>query len=324
MAAGTLGLEFDKGTRRYQPGELITGSVDVDVDAPTRCQALTLAWNWHTHGRGNPASGEPHSTTLFVGEWTPGRHRYRFEFVCPTLPATHHGPLLNLAWTVEARADVPWALDPKTDLDFTIELPPTAQPLVRSDTRARKGEFVRDLGGAVFLIPALVIAGWIILDTIASRGSLVIAGIGLGFCGFFAWMGWALLRKTVGRKALRRLATKVTSVDDKLLVDLDFASPRSINMVRVSIVGEEVVVQGYGTRQTTHRQRIHQRDHVVYPGHAGDHHMQASLAMPEFIELGWSFSTNANTLAWFVEYEIDIEGWPDLVDTIPLQVSPLL
>ncbi|MCP4500914.1 MAG: hypothetical protein GY822_13215 [Deltaproteobacteria bacterium] len=36
-------------------------------------------------------------------------------------PLTYRGELLNVDWFLKARADIPWALDPKAELVFVVQ-----------------------------------------------------------------------------------------------------------------------------------------------------------------------------------------------------------
>src|SRR5574341_390894 len=120
MSRCDLSLRLEKPDPTYRCGEAIRGEVTVVVDEPCRCKGLTVASQWRTHGRGNQREGEPAKVVLFAGEWSPGEHRYTFEFTAPPGPATYHGTVLNVDHYLTARADLPWSLDPKAETEFLL------------------------------------------------------------------------------------------------------------------------------------------------------------------------------------------------------------
>ena len=113
--------------RTYCGGDVVRGEVVVQVEKATTCKSLKVSVGWSTHGRGNRASADVMASDLFAGDWTPGEYRYAFEATLPHGPYTYNGHYLNVGWYVEARADVPWALDPKDEVE--IELIPSDEPL---------------------------------------------------------------------------------------------------------------------------------------------------------------------------------------------------
>ena len=120
MSSCELSVRFNDGRREYQPGDVVEGEVVADVDKPCRCDGLKLDLFFRTHGRGNVREGERTGLELFRGDWEPGTHACRFKVRVPAGPLTYHGELLNVDWYLEARADIPWALDPHALADFVV------------------------------------------------------------------------------------------------------------------------------------------------------------------------------------------------------------
>ncbi|MFV8750855.1 hypothetical protein ACNOYE_09935 [Nannocystaceae bacterium ST9] len=323
MAGNALWFEFHTAKREYRPGEIISGVVHVDADAPTRCDALTLSWYWTTHGRGNLAVGTPLSTVLFAGEWQAGHHAIPFEVVCPSLPLTYRGPLLNIDWILEARADVPWAIDPKAKIDFSVLAPANCRPEVRrtaAPTRARTTTILifglaLSLGGLGTALASVLAVARGQIDDLSGLILLALAGL-------LVWPGWKLLGPRVARKAFDRLDSKVATTRDELSVTLEFTSRKPIESLIASLVAEEVVASGHGTDRSVHTHRIHEQHRLPTVGPAGEHRVEIVYPMPDFDQIGWSFATSDNALNWYVELNFDIEGWPDLIERIELQITP--
>ncbi len=319
MGSKALWFELHTAKREYRPGEVISGVVHVDADAPTRCDALSLSWNWATHGRGNLAVGTPMSTVLFAGEWQAGHHAIPFEVVCPSLPLTYRGPLLNIDWFLEARADVPWAIDPKTKIDISVRAPANCRPDIRrvAPLRARARKIL--IFGLVVLFVGLGVGLFgMALNPIDDLSGLIF----LGLSGTLLWIAWKLLGSRVARKAFTRLDSTVATTSDKLLVTLEFTSRKPIESLIASLVAEEVVASGHGTDRSVHTHRVYEQHRLPTVGPAGTHRIDIDYPMPDFDQIGWSFATSDNELKWYVELNFDIEGWPDLIERIELQVTP--
>ena len=77
--------------------------------------------HWTTHGRGNIDIGSEDSVIIYQGDWRAGhRATYAFEVPISEWPPTYHGHHLNIEHFVEARANIPWAFDPKASQPFQM------------------------------------------------------------------------------------------------------------------------------------------------------------------------------------------------------------
>ena len=161
-------LDASHGSRSYVGGEVVRGEVVVRVEKETTCKSLMIEVGWSTHGRGNRASDDVFEENLFIGSWQPGEYRYPFEATLPHGPYTYHGHYLNVDWYAEARADVPWAFDPKDEVDF--ELIPSDDPLPATH-------------------PSLDVDPTVGFDMTAGLGFAIGAGA-FAFAGIFAVIGY--------------------------------------------------------------------------------------------------------------------------------------
>jgi hypothetical protein len=129
MAACELKIVLDDDRTAFRGGETVSGVVEVRTDAEVRCKALTVDCHWQTHGKGTRVRGDSRETTLFQGTWRADtRQQYAFSFQLPHGPFTYQGYYLNLAWFIRARADIPWALDPKAETEIAVTADPTVEP----------------------------------------------------------------------------------------------------------------------------------------------------------------------------------------------------
>ena len=121
MAKCDLSIELDDPKSVHPGGGKITGVVRVDVDKNVSTKGLIVSSGWETHGRGNVASGEFDSKTLFTGDWHAGdKLEYRFELPIGDWPPSYHGNYLNIDHCVKVRAKIPWGFDPKATQVFLM------------------------------------------------------------------------------------------------------------------------------------------------------------------------------------------------------------
>jgi hypothetical protein len=140
------------------------------VDESCKCDGLEITFGWQTHGRGNRNEGPVETTRLGPFEWQAGAaERYPFEFKLPNGPVSYHGTLVNVDWYLRARADVPWAIDPKGEQEVLLE----PAPAESSAAPAYRGAPVfaarpHDLGGAavqidprILIVPMLAVVAFL-------------------------------------------------------------------------------------------------------------------------------------------------------------------
>jgi hypothetical protein len=128
MASCNLTIEIDEPSRVRVGGETVTGTVVVTAEKDVNCKGLEVSCCWMTHGRGNVARGDAETQTLYQGEWQSGQvYRYPFKLKSSTWPPSYYGNYLNVGHYIEARAKLPWKLDPEVQQEF---------PLVATETPA--------------------------------------------------------------------------------------------------------------------------------------------------------------------------------------------
>lgn len=106
----------------FAVGQEVHGAVTWDPEGVTRGRGFRLSVDWRTEGRGD----RNRATVLTVEKpFTHGQPttltRFPFVFRLPTEgPVTYHGRLLRVLWSVTARIDIGWALDPSVTRDFVV------------------------------------------------------------------------------------------------------------------------------------------------------------------------------------------------------------
>jgi len=100
----------------YSPGEVILGMVSWDCKkTPSN---ILISLNWRTEGRGTTDKGCTSSEELLCSS---SSGKSRFELRVPAnCPSTYRGKLVSLMWTVNARVDLSWARDPKSEYEIIV------------------------------------------------------------------------------------------------------------------------------------------------------------------------------------------------------------
>lgn len=347
MAKCDLEIVFEEPDRTYQPGDTIRGFVGVTVNQDCRCRGLTLTRQWKAHGRGNTKRGAKERQHLFEGEWEAGdQHVHPFEFQVPAGPLTYHGHYLNVDWVLSARADIPWAFDPKAEEDVVV---------VRGDYTGDLDHGPRFSAGAAGsqgdvkwsrVIFGAVFAGFAAFFLFASTCTMGLGGLAEGgwgalsmtpfllmpllFMGVGGWMIYGGIRNSLARRRLGDVKVDVqpTAVrsGDEVQVEVAFTPKTTVraNEIRTELSGQEVVVSGSGTNKTTHRHTVASQPAQLAEAlevEAGEPvHLVTTLRVPP--DAGPSFRASDNRLDWKVEVHIDVAGWSDFLTSWTLEVTP--
>jgi hypothetical protein len=321
MARCKLSIRLDHPERRYVAGDRITGYVDVVVDVATKCNGLSVTRLWQTHGRGNHASGGSQSAVIHRGEWQPGSYSYPFSLLCPHESPSYRGELLDVDWSIEARADLPWAIDPKAATDVHVELRPDAS--VELEPKVRERERLPVLASS-FAIAFVVIGLLTLVGALVELEPLVLK-FALLWNGLVAVVVWQLVERRVARRAFRHLDIALERPSEgRLAAAISFRTRRTINAITASFVVEEQVVSGTGTERKIHTHELHAVARRLDGAEAGSHVRRVEFELPDPRELGWSFATSDNALRWYVAVDFDVAGWPDLREELELAVRPKL
>jgi hypothetical protein len=324
----------------------VLGEVAVRLDASVQCRRLSVTLNWRTHGKGNTDEGKGESLALFEGEWPAGQHRYPFRFMAPSAPATHHGQLVNVDHYVVARADIPWASDPKAEADILIDggaaadfTSAMAKSVSPTDVRKAMGiipNIAIGCGGFAALV-CLVIMG-VAMAASVRRGSGV-GGILLDMLGtlpapLFLVAGlfgvrWGIMRKM---RAARLGEPEVTveplqpSVGGMVAVAIVINPKTDVVLEEASfdLVCTETATSGSGTNQTRHNHELLRIGQVLDAGGgtlpAGlPAHLKGRLAIPAGSPV--SFASPNNRVAWTVQARVRVTGWPPWTAGVPLTVK---
>jgi hypothetical protein len=111
---GALQILVDKP--EYHEGETIRGKVVINLRSTraARCLSVRLFAKEGEIGPGNNKRRELYSNAIRLDgtkKYIEGQHEYPFEMLVPLVSKLHAGSPLPFEWNIEARLDVPFALD---------------------------------------------------------------------------------------------------------------------------------------------------------------------------------------------------------------------
>lgn len=140
MSVCDLTIRLEEDRRELRAGESVHGTVEVRAREEMRCEGLILAPRW------SPASSdllEEARIELPLGDLHAGEERsVPFELTLPTGPFSYPGEIVSVAWYLRVSARVPEAIDPWTEIGFTLHADPERAPdwaaLARPGTMMRR------------------------------------------------------------------------------------------------------------------------------------------------------------------------------------------
>ena len=343
MSKCELRIQLEKDDATYRAGDVVRGVVHVSSgDKGLDCRALTVTLQWRTHGRGNQDKGPAVTQALFKGQWNADTAAaYAFELPAPAGPPTYHGRYVNVDHYVTARADVPWSMDPKAEVEILVLPPPDGtpcdfgpkyQPPQQEMHASAKGNTIASgflLG--CFGLPGLI--GFVFAAIGALRGTfpwfalplpLVFAAVGLGL--FFLLQKSRLAAAKLGRPMIK-MSPNPARAGETVAVQVFFEPRAGVTLTEASValIGRESAVSGSGTNRSTHTTEVHNARSPLTLGarNVAAHHpvtLQQTVTVPE--DAGATFVADDNELKWAVKVTIGVEGWADWSEDFPLTVRP--
>lgn len=323
-------------------GGALNGAVVVEVNKDCPCKGLTVELGWRTRSRARTIKGTGASAQLYAGEWKQGEQvRYPFSLPVPPGPCSYSGQLLSVGWSLKARADIPWAIDPKVEQTVTIEPGPVdaydAGPAYRPP---REGG---GIGDGWLLLRNFGIAGVLIAIVLAVTHGQLSSGISALVTGVVlliaAMVSLGVFRRMLAKRKLGKpevtIEPLVVSPGGTMLVSLKLSPARSLelNGAKATLRGVEKIVysETYHSGGKTRSRRVTRKQEVVTIEEPVRIDQQA-LAAGEGATVGTAldvpdispptFCASDNEIYWVAELHIDIARWPDWKRTYPVAVVP--
>ena len=155
-------------------GEQVTGTVIVSCDKDVNCKGLTVATRWSTHGKGNIDSGVSEETVAFQGAWQAGQeYKYPFKLKVADWPPTYYGTFINVSHSVDARAKLAWATDPRATAEFPVVVATSPADVQPSRKQVASGCGWIGIIFFVAIVAMFAVAFWWLIPIVA----IVVAGV---------------------------------------------------------------------------------------------------------------------------------------------------
>jgi hypothetical protein len=234
---------------------------------------------------------------------------------------------------------VPWAIDPKAEVDFRLDYRPNALPLTHVPASSDFADTF-ELTGSSSLHP---FAGGLMLFALPFFGFLLI-GVFIGggedsfgifitmlFVGAFAVVfGFGALRRRAAEQKLGPVSVELDPPSpgpgESVLARIKLQPPKavSLNAVHFYVTGLERVVRGSGTNRTTYTEVIFSRpmplsmNDSIAANEART--FEARFDIPKDAPI--SFDYPDNDLEWSIKVHLDIPSWPDWIREMTFNVVP--
>jgi len=320
MSKCDVSIALDRMDRRFLPGEEITGTVHVQVNKNVKCDAVLLEHFWQTHGRGNKATGDKRTSVLHRGELHAGETwSSDFNLVAPNGPPTYHGHHLNVDHYLNARVDIPWAIDPKRMEEYVLLPGDHAWANLPKNVIGRERGMKQLSNAGIPIGIGLLVVGLFLMWPFG------IVLIPAGLIVLFLSLRKLMAEKKLGSVKVDYGPLRVPPGGD-LPLQIEFTPRRTteLNRITAKVTGEEKCVSGSGSRRTTHTHKLYQRTTVLMPDGnvtAGQRiQLKVAVSIPDMGT--FTFSAKDNEIVWSVEVRIDIPLWPDWTEKRTLVVRP--
>ncbi len=339
MSKCDLRIELDRAEHLYKVGDTVRCTVYVSVDKPVKCNSLTITNMWKTHGKGNKDSETIGQQELFQGEWQAGEYNYSYSFEIKEGPLTYRGHHMNIDRYIKVRADIPWAIDPKAEIEYIVDKggdPVEFKP--KSDFEAQLHAELNSNSidliqlrsmihdpmryykvGVFGSITALVIGGLIIYSAFfTTRGFgdpifgtvLIIMGIIIGF----KMIKKKILHGKIGRVSFE-INPRTLRASESVKINFEFTPNVDIdvNKIAFSLVGMESATSGSGTNRRTYTHEFHNSELELTRNGLLMRDMpvmeRATIEIPH--DAPHSFRANNNSITWRLRATMDINKSPD-------------
>lgn len=324
MSKCDLTIQLENSDRKYRGGETVRGTVTVQVNKDVRCNGLNVGFRWQTQGSGNNDGESESPTTLFTGEWRAGESlEYPFELVAPDGPLTYYGHHVSIAQIIYATVDIPWALDPKTEVDCILLPGDRAYSELLQKPTSETIEFKGTHPIGLAILTLLVVgaaAGWIFDSMIAT-----------GICGGLSLIiGFFVIRRLRRDARLGPIEGQVRPLSlapgGEISFELKF-TPKAdleLNQLRIELRGEESATSGSGTNVTHYSHEV-AKESIEISGPRtcpAEEPVVFSSTIPMIDTSAFSFAASDNKITWYFHIKLDIKDLVNWSTVRILRVRP--
>lgn len=115
------GENLPGGLMRFDPGGMLTGTVQVVPQENINAKGVYVRLGWHTEGRGDRDSGQAAELAIAQGNLPAGQPIYQsFNMMLPPQPWSFAGHYINIVWELKVTIDIPMAPDINGSQSFVL------------------------------------------------------------------------------------------------------------------------------------------------------------------------------------------------------------
>lgn len=322
MSKCDIAIELDEPDKELRVGERVTGHVRVVTDRDTTCRGIYVGCVIRSEIPAGKTEERGEVVNLFSGNITANRPMVlRFDIPTCAGPGNYRGVHLDIGHHVEARADIPWAVDPSVRRPIEV-VAGDAEPVLATEP-VGKGGWTRALS-ALFAI-GFVLSNFVGMGRM-QVGWLVGIGLVVGLLLIVFWSLFVLLPKwKLGRCELALREPKFSPGDrlqgSFLITPRTSVMPRTIT-IRLTLAEQWKV--GSGDEQRTERLPIYSRELVLLE------RPQLVGGMPKRIEFAtrlppiaaYSATLDRCAVSWSLEADVAITELSQMGRRQELWVAP--
>jgi hypothetical protein len=322
MSKCDIAIELDQPDKELRVGDRVIGHVRIMTDRDTTCRGVYVGCVIRSDIPGGKTEQRGEVVNLFSGNITANQPMVlRFDIPTCMGPGNYRGVHLEIGHHVEARADIPWAIDPSVRRPIEV---------VAGDTEPILGSEPIGKGGLKGALGALVAIGFVLSNLVGMGrmqvGWLVGIGLVVGLLLLVFWSLFVLLPKwRLGRCELALREPKFSPGDwlrgSFLITPRTSMMPRTI-AIRLTLAEQWKV--GSGDEERTERLPIYSRDLVALE------RPQLVGGMPKRIDFAtrlppiaaYSATLDRCAVSWSLEADVAITGLSQLGRRQELWVAP--
>lgn len=322
MSKCDIAIELDEPDKELRVGERVTGHVRIVTDRDTTCRGIYVGCVIRSDIPVGKTEQRGEVVNLFSGNITANQPMVlRFDIPTCAGPGNYRGVHLDIGHHVEARADIPWAIDPSVRRPIGV-ISGDTEPVLATEPIGK--------GGWTRALSALFAIGFILSNFVGMGrmqiGWLVGAGLVVGLLLIVFWSLFVVLPKwRVGRCELTLREPKLSPGDwlqgSFLITPRTSVMPQTI-AIRLTLAEQWTV--GSGDEQRTERLPIYSRDLVLLE------RPQLVGGMPKRIEFAtrlppiaaYSATLERCAVSWSLETDVAITGLAHLGRRQELWVRP--
>jgi hypothetical protein len=229
MSKCDIAIELDQPDKELRVGDRVIGHVRVMTDRDTTCRGVYVGCVIRSDIPGGKTEQRGEVVNLFSGNITANQPMVlRFDIPTCMGPGNYRGVHLEIGHHIEARADIPWAIDPSVRRPIEV---------VAGDTEPILGSEPIGKGGLTGALGALVAIGFVLSNFVGMGRMQVgwLVGIGL-VVGSLLIVFWSLFVLLPIRLTLAEQWT-VGSGDEQRTERLPIYSRDLVSLERPQLVG---------------------------------------------------------------------------------------